>query len=54
MLRSNEVDAVLLTDDADGWYPHVGFVQGYRVLVLDSDEDEARRLLREAEPLAEG
>jgi hypothetical protein len=54
MLRSNDIDAVMLTDDADGWYPHVGFVQGYRVLVLASVEDEARRLLRDAEPLAEG
>jgi hypothetical protein len=41
------------TDDADGWYPHVGFVQGYRVLVLASDEDEARRLILDPEPLAE-
>jgi hypothetical protein len=48
MLRSSGIDAVLSSDDADGWYPQVGFVQGYRVLVLASEEADARELIGEA------
>lgn len=50
MLRSSGIDAILSSDDADGWYPQVGFVQGYRVLVLASEEAEAKELMAEAEP----
>ncbi len=52
MLRSNGIDAVVSGDDADGWYPQVGFAQGYRVLVLVSEEEEALDLIAQAEPLA--
>jgi hypothetical protein len=52
MLQSSGIDAVLSSDDADGWYPQVGFVQGYRVLVLASEEAEAKELISDAEPLA--
>lgn len=52
MLRSSGIDAVQSSDDADGWYPHIGFVQGYRVLVLASEEAEALELIAQAEPLA--
>jgi hypothetical protein len=51
MLNANGVDAVLSSDDAGGARPDVGFVQGTRILVRASDEDEARRIIDEAEPI---
>jgi hypothetical protein len=49
MLQANGLDAVLSTDDAGGARPDVGFVQGTRVLVRSSDEDDARRLIDDPE-----
>lgn len=51
MLRANGIDAILSTDDAGGARPDVGFVQGTRVLVPTSDEDDARKLIDDPEPV---
>jgi hypothetical protein len=32
-------------DDADGWYPHLAFTTGHRVLIAEDDLEAARRLL---------
>lgn len=53
VLQSRDVDSLLSADDAGGWRPDVGFVQGTRVLVRASDEAFARRVLAEAKPLPE-
>jgi hypothetical protein len=51
MLQANGIAAVLSSDDAGGARPDVGFVQGTRVLVESTDEDDARRMIDEAEPI---
>jgi hypothetical protein len=51
MLRANGIDAVLSPDDAGGARPDVGFAQGTRILVRASEEDDARRVIDEAEPI---
>lgn len=51
VLQANGIAAVLSSDDAGGARPDVGFVQGTRVLVGASDEDDARRVIDEAEPI---
>ena len=48
MLRSNGVRAVVSADDAGGQEPPLQ-IQGVRVLVVPSDEAEARQLLADAE-----
>jgi hypothetical protein len=35
----------------NGLYPHVGFAQGRRIMVREDDEDEARRVINDAEPI---
>jgi hypothetical protein len=45
MLQANGVNAVLSSDDVGGTRPDIGFVQGTRVLVEESDEDDARTLI---------
>jgi hypothetical protein len=49
-LRSEGLRATVPGDDADGWYPHLGLVHGYRVLVLEDDLEAAQELLAPAEP----
>jgi Putative prokaryotic signal transducing protein len=44
MLRNNGLRAVVSADDVGGLEPQLQ-LQGVRVLVTPSDEDEARRLL---------
>lgn len=51
MLQANGIDAVLSADDAGGTRPDVGFVQGTRVLVRASDEEDARALIDDPEPV---
>ena len=53
MLRANGVQATGKYGDAEGWMPHMGLLDGYRVFVFDDDLDAARRLLDESE-LADG
>ena len=49
MLRANGVQATGKYGDAEGWMPHMGLLDGYRVFVFDDDLDLARRLLDEVE-----
>jgi Putative prokaryotic signal transducing protein len=44
LLRSHGLRAALATDDAGGQYPQLQ-LDGVRVMVAPSDEDEARQLL---------
>lgn len=48
-LRAQGITCALSTDDAGGNWPHVGYVQGARVLVRAEDAPEARRIIEEAE-----
>jgi hypothetical protein len=51
MLRSNGVQAAVVTDDAGGQEPQWQ-MEGVRVLVARSDEDLARRLLASTDDTA--
>ena len=51
LLLSNEVDATLSSDSLGGAYQSVGFAQGTRVMVLASEEEKARQVIDEAEPI---
>ena len=51
LLRSNGIECSLSSDDFDGWYPHMDFTLGTRVLVREIDHDRARQVIEEAEPL---
>ena len=51
LLVSNEVDATLSSDSMGGAYQSVGFAQGTRVMVPGSEEEKARRVIDEAEPI---
>jgi hypothetical protein len=44
-LRSAGIPSTMDAADAGGWYPHLGFVQGYRVLVNEENLDEATRVV---------
>ena len=46
MLRANGIDAVVESADVR---PEFGFVEGTRVLVLASDEEDARKLIDDPE-----
>lgn len=52
MLQAHGIEAILSADDAGGTRPDVGFVQGTRVLVRSSEEDDARRLIDDSEPVS--
>lgn len=49
VLEGHGIDAVLSSDDADGWAPHVGLAQGSRVLVRGADEQIARDVIAQVE-----
>ena len=51
LLHSSGVDARLSTDSLGGAYQSVGFAQGTRILVPVGQEDDARRVIEEAEPI---
>jgi hypothetical protein len=44
-LRAEGVRVMLPGDDAEGWYPHLGAVHGYRILVAEDDLEAAREIL---------
>lgn len=54
MLRSNGIECSLSSDDFDGWYPHMDFTLGTRVLVRAIDSERAREVIEAAEPLETG
>jgi hypothetical protein len=45
MLRANGVQATGKYGDAEGWMPHMGLLDGFRVFVFDDDVAVARRLV---------
>ena len=53
-LISNGVRAVVFPSDAGGWAPHLGLIQGARLMVLEADVDLASDLLEDLEQLADG
>ena len=52
LLHSSGVDATLSTDSLGGAYQSVGFAQGTRVMVRADEEEDARRVIEEAEPIS--
>ena len=48
MLEANDVEAIIIADDAGGLRPGLGFSGGVRLLVRRSDEQEARQLIERA------
>jgi hypothetical protein len=44
-LRSAGIAVTMHAADADGWYPHLGFVEGYHVMVTAQDLEEARQMV---------
>jgi hypothetical protein len=49
LLESNGIAAATSSDDAGGQEPQWQLTQGVRVLVAEEDQDEARRVIAEAE-----
>jgi hypothetical protein len=47
-LRANDIDGVMLADDAGGAYAGLSFSNGVRVLVHRDDAERARQLLEPA------
>lgn len=47
-LRDAEIESVLLSDDAGGSVPGVGFTRPARLAVSAEDADAAREVLRDA------
>jgi Putative prokaryotic signal transducing protein len=45
LLEANGIDAMAKYGDAEGWAPHFGLIDGYRVMVFDEDLDTARALI---------
>ncbi len=52
LLLSNGVDATLSSDSMGGAYQSVGFAQGTRIMVPADQEEDARRVIEEAEPIS--
>ncbi len=52
LLLSNGIDASLSSDSLGGAYQSVGFAQGTRIMVPADQEDDARRVIDEAEPIS--
>ncbi len=51
LLQSSGINATLSSDSLGGAYQSVGFAQGTRILVPVDEEDDARRVIDEAEPI---
>ena len=47
-LEDAGIDSVLVTDDAGGIHPGVGFTRAARLAVAEERADEAREILRNA------
>jgi hypothetical protein len=45
LLERAGITAMVAAGDAGGWMPHFSVFQGHRVLVFESDLDEAREIL---------
>ena len=45
LLEANGIDAMARYGDAEGWAPHFGLIDGYRVMVFDDDLDTAKALI---------
>jgi hypothetical protein len=51
LLHSSGVEATLSTDSLGGAYQSVGYAQGTRVMVPADEEEDARRVIDDAEPI---
>lgn len=45
LLEANGINAMAKYGDAEGWAPHFGLLDGYRVMVFDEDLDAAKALI---------
>jgi Putative prokaryotic signal transducing protein len=45
LLEANGIDAMAKYGDAEGWAPHFGLIDGYRVMVFENDLDAAKSLI---------
>ena len=45
-LEACGINAMVGSDDAGGWRPHMGYAEGYRVLVLEGDVPDAQRIIQ--------
>lgn len=45
LLESNGINSMAKYGDAEGWAPHFGLLDGYRVMVFDEDLDAAKALI---------
>lgn len=46
LLESEGIEALVLADDAGGFYPMLQFIRGVRLLVAPEDEAQAREILQ--------
>jgi len=51
LLQSAGINASLSSDSLGGAYQSVGFAQGTRIMVPTDEEDDARSVIDEAEPI---
>jgi hypothetical protein len=49
LLEANGIDAMAKYGDAEGWAPHFGLIDGYRVMVFDDDVDSAKALIESSD-----
>jgi putative signal transducing protein len=49
LLEANGINAMAKYGDAEGWAPHFGLLDGYRVMVFDEDHDAAKALIESDE-----
>jgi len=52
LLQSSGINATLSSDSLGGAYQSVGFAQGTRILVPADEEEDARRVIDDAEPIS--
>ena len=49
LLEANGIGAMAKYGDAEGWAPHFGLLDGFRVMVFDEDLDSAKALIESNE-----
>jgi Putative prokaryotic signal transducing protein len=49
LLEANGINAMAKYGDAEGWAPHFGPLDGYRVMVFDEDLDTAKAVIESDE-----
>jgi hypothetical protein len=45
LLETNGIEAMAKYGDAEGWAPHFGLIDGYRVMVFENDLHAAKSLI---------